>query len=174
MVRPSFIKSLNTDGECKMTIKDWLEEIICYNDFSCFIRRVIRFIKRLFRWIPVLWNQEEWDFGYTYDILKLKLQEIRKDIENDKIHTEDCIKEELEQIDSVLDHLDKFRHWEDYIDIPVPSEDFERYTPLEDGCYSVNITKEERKAYEKARKFEQKHYNAFWNELKKYSNNWWV
>lgn len=41
------------------------------------LRKFGRFIKRLFRWLPVLWRQEEWDSGYIYDILDVKLKELR-------------------------------------------------------------------------------------------------
>ena len=36
------------------------------------------------------------------------MKEIRKNIEQDTWHHPDCIKEELEQIDSCLDHFDKY------------------------------------------------------------------
>lgn len=172
MVRPSFIKSLKIDDD--MTIMDWVVEIFWYNQPMIFLRRFGRFIKRLFRWIPVLWKQEEWDFGYTYDILKLKLQEIRNDISKDTWHTEDCVKEELQQIDSVLDHLDKYRNWPDYIQIPNPPKGFQRTTPTKDGTYQLHFTEEEHKAYQKVHEFEEEHYNAFWDELKQNSGNWWT
>lgn len=174
MVRPSFIKSLCIDGDDKMTIKDWIIEIVCYNQPVIFLRRVCRFILRLFRWIPVLWKQEEWDFGYTYDILKLRLEELRKNISEDTWHTPECIEEELQQIDSVLDHLDKYRNWPDYIDIPNPPKDFERFTPRENGCSEMHFTEKEHEAYQKATKFEEEHYNAFWDELKEHCMNWWT
>lgn len=171
MVRPSFIKSLNIDGNDKMTIKDWVIEILWYNQPCIFLRRVGRFILRLIRWIPVLWNQEEWDFGYTYDILKHKIKEIRKCVSEDTWHTEECVKEELEQIDSVLTHLDKFRNWPDYIEVP---NTFEHWVDNEDGTKSLEFSEEEHEAYRKADKFEEEHYNAFWDELKKNSGNWWT
>lgn len=172
MVRPSFIKSLNVDD--KMTVKDWIVEIIWYNQPCIFLRRLGRFILRLFRWIPLLWNQEEWDFGYTYDILKHKIKEIRKCISQDTWHTSECVQEELEQIDSVLDHLDKYRNWTDYIEIPEPPEDFQRFTPCENGCSTMNFTDEEHEAYDKVHKFEEEHFNAFWDELKNHGGNWWT
>ena len=169
MVRPSFIKSLNTDN--KMTIKDWIVEIVWYNQPCIFLRRVGRFILRIIRWIPVLWKQEEWDFGYTYDILEHKIKEIRKCVSEDTWHTEDCVKEELEQIDSVLEHLDKFRNWPNYVEVPDPMN---RWVKNEDGTRTLEFTEEEHKAYQKANEFEEEHYNAFWDEMKKNSGNWWT
>ena len=63
-----------------MTFKDWVVEIMCFNSVSCFLRRLGRFILREVRWIPVLWNQEDWDFEYMYDLLEMKMKEIRKDM----------------------------------------------------------------------------------------------
>lgn len=169
MVRPSFIKSLNTEN--KMTIKDWIVEIVWYNQPCIFLRRVGRFILRIIRWIPVLWKQEEWDFGYTYDILEHKIKEIRKCVSEDTWHTEDCVKEELQQIDSVLEHLDKFRNWPSYVEVPDPMD---RWVKNEDGTSTLEFTEEEHKAYQKANEFEEEHYNAFWDEMKKNSGNWWT
>ena len=164
MVRPSFIKSLNIDGDSKMTIKDWIVEIVCYNEPVIFLRRIGRFLARLIRWIPVLWKQEEWDFGYTYDILEHKIKEIRKCVSEDNWHATECVEEELKQIDEVLSHLDKYRNWTDYIDIPEPPKDFVRWTDCEDGCKELHFTDEEHIAYDKAHKFEEENYNAFWDK----------
>lgn len=172
MVRPSFIKSLSVDSD--MTIKDWIEEIVWYNPVTIYLRKVGRFILRVIRWIPVLWKQEEWDFGYTYDILKHKILEIRKNIEKDTWHAKECVNQEIQEIDSVLDHLDKFLNWTSYIEIPEPPEDFQRMVPTEDGMYTMEFTDGEHKAYEEANKFEEEHYNAFWNELREHSGNWWT
>ena len=174
MVRPSFIKSLNIDGDDKMTIKDWIEELFYHEPFN-YIRRFGRFIARVIRWIPVLWKQEEWDFGYTYDILEHKIKEIRKCVSEDTWHTEDCVKEELQQIDSVLEHLDKFRNWTKYIDIPETPKDFEEF-PIDEetGLHRWECTQEQHEAYQKANEFEEEHYNAFWDEMKKNSGNWWT
>lgn len=172
MIKPSFIKSLNTDN--KMTIKDYITEIVFFNNFSCFLRKFCRFIKRMFRWIPVLWKQEEWDSHYIYDLLIFKIKEIRKSIEEDTWHHPDCIKEELKQIDSCLDHFDKYENWPDYIKVPEPPKDFQRFTPCEDGYEQLNFTDEEHEAYQKANEFEEEHFQAFWDEFVKYHRNWWT
>ena len=167
-----YIKSLKVDED--YTIKDKIEDLFLHNRLSIAIRKFIRFIKRLCRWLPILWKQEEWDFGYTYDIIKLKLQELRKNISEDTWHTSECVQEALRQIDSVLDHLDKYRNWTTYIEIPEPPKDFERFTTLPDGCSKMNWFDGEHEAYEKASEFETEHYNAFWDEMKQNSGNWWT
>lgn len=37
------------------------------------IRRFKRRIKNLFRWLPVIWKDEQWDYYYIFEILKHKL-----------------------------------------------------------------------------------------------------
>lgn len=162
------------DIDSDITIRDWLQEIIFHNDLVCFIRKVGRFILRVFRYLPVLWKQEEWDYRYIYDLMIFKIKEIRKNISEDTLHTEDCINEQLEQIDSCLAHFDKYENWTDYIEIPEPPEDFERWTDCEDGCKRLNFTDEEHEAYQKAHEFEEEHFKAFWDEFIKYHRNWWT
>ena len=168
MVRPSFIRELE---EKEMTIKDWIEEIICYNQPVIFFRKIGRFIIRLIRWLPVLYKQEEWDFGYIYPILELKIKELRKSISKDTWHVKEEVEKELEQIDEVLDYLDKYRHWEKYIEIPFISNSFELQ---ENGNYKLNLTEEQHKLYQKANEIEEYNFNKFWDKLKEYHTNWWT
>ena len=170
MVRPSFIKSLNSeDGNYKMSIKDHIVEILWYNEPCIFLRKVGRFILRLCRWVPLLWKQEEWDFGYTYEILELRLKELRKSLEEDTWHDPKEVEEAIEQINSCLGHMDNYLNWTDFIPIP----DGETWTKVEGG-FKLEFTPEQKEAFEKANKFEEEHYNAFWDELKKNSGNWWT
>lgn len=37
------------------------------------IRRIIRRIKNLLRWFPIIWNDEQWDHYFIFEILKHKL-----------------------------------------------------------------------------------------------------
>jgi hypothetical protein len=38
------------------------------------VRTWYRKIKNIIRWIPVLWKDGDWDYYYTFEILKTKLQ----------------------------------------------------------------------------------------------------
>lgn len=80
------------------------------------LRKVGRFVKRLYRWIPVLWKQEEWDYGYMYNILELKLKELLKCIQEDDLHVEAPICSR--QIKICLKYLDRYRNPDKYIKIP--------------------------------------------------------
>ena len=37
------------------------------------IKRIIRRTKNLFRWLPIIWEDEQWDYYHIFEILKHKL-----------------------------------------------------------------------------------------------------
>lgn len=169
MIRPSFIKSL---CNVKMTIKDYILEAIWYNSFSCFLRKVGRFILRLFRWLPVLWNQEEWDYEYIYDLLEMKMKELRKDMSKDTWHEQKGVQKRIKQIGICLKRLDMWRNWPEYYEYPTYDV---VHTPTKDGCYRLDYTSE---GNEKQRlgaiDFEQKNYDKFWKDFLAWHRGWWT
>ncbi len=128
------------------------------------LRKFGRFIKRLFRWLPVLWRQEEWDYGYIYDILDVKLKELRNCIAKDDIHADapTC----LRQINICLKYLDRYRNADNYIKFPDEKprivnnrlETSEEYTS---ACLRL---------YE----FEQGSRDKFWKRFVQWHSKWWV
>ena len=38
------------------------------------MKKIWNRIKNIIRWIPVLWNDRDWDYHYTFEILKTKLK----------------------------------------------------------------------------------------------------
>ena len=128
------------------------------------LRKFGRFIKRLFRWLPVLWRQEEWDYGYIYDILDVKLKELRDCIAKDDIHADapTC----LRQINICLKYLDRYRNADNYIKFPDEKprivnsrlETSEEYTAACLGLYE----------------FEQGSRDKFWKRFVQWHSKWWV
>ena len=51
------------------------------------IRRVIRRTKNLFRWLPVIWRDEQWDYHFIFEILKYKLTIMSEYIRKNGHHT---------------------------------------------------------------------------------------
>ena len=147
-MRPSFIKSL-TDSS--MTAKNYIVEFLLYNDFSIFLRRVGRFILRLFRWIPVLWNQEEWDYEYVYDLLEQKMHDLRNNMTKDIWHDQKEVQKGIKQIDICLMRLNRWRNWACFYDYPMD----------EAACKS-------------AIEFEQKNYDKFWKDFLAWHRGWWT
>ena len=169
MVKPSFIKAI--EGK-EMEIKDWVIEILWYNRLTSFLRKFGRFILREIRWVPVLWNQEEWDFSYMYDLLIMKMKELKADMSKDTWHDQHEVQRSIQQIDVCLARLDRYFNWPDYYDYPMDDVYSE---PTENGCYKMCYTSEENeKQRQGARVFEEKNYNKFWKDFLKWHQGWWT
>ena len=172
MVRPSFIKSLGIDGNFKMTIKDWVEELLFYNNLSISLRKFGRFIKRLWRWLPVLWNQEEWDYAYTYDLLIMKMKDLRENMSQDYWHDQKEVQRGIKQINICLERLDRYLNWPDHYDYPMEDIYSE---PTEDGfirmCYASEKNEKQRLG---AINFEEKNFRKFWKDFVKWHRGWWT
>ena len=169
MVKPFFIEALEDN---KMPVKDWLEEVPLHNSFSIFLRRIGRFILRLGRWLPVLWNQEEWDFAFIYDILIMKMKELRKNMSEDYWHDQKVVQRGIKRIDICLARLDRYLNWTRYYDYPM---DDIYYEDTENGCKIMCYASEEN---EKQRlgaiPFEEKNFKKFWKDFVKWHRGWWT
>lgn len=51
------------------------------------MKRLIKKIRNIIRWLPVLWKDEDWDYSFFYDILKFKIQNIAKHTKKYSQHT---------------------------------------------------------------------------------------
>ncbi len=47
------------------------------------IRFIFRKIKHFWQWAPIIWNDEDWDSGYLYEIMRFKIAKLRVDMEKD-------------------------------------------------------------------------------------------
>lgn len=169
MIRPSFIKRLNEE---KTAIKDWIEEVVIDNRVSSFVRRVARFMKRIWKWIPVLWNQEEWDYAYIYDLLIVKMKELRKSMSKDYWHDRKEVQRSIKQIDICLARLDRYLNWTEHYYYPM--EDI-YYESTDNGCvrmcYASEANEEQRSG---AIPFEEKNFTKFWKNFVKWHRGWWT
>lgn len=51
------------------------------------IRQIIRRTKNLFRWLPIVWQDEQWDHYYIFEILRHKLITMSEAIRKRDNHT---------------------------------------------------------------------------------------
>ena len=79
------------------------------------IKNKIRQIRKVLRWIPILWRDRDWDYYFVYEILKQKLIDTEAYIRKDGLHVfnehdADSIKTAIEMIEKVQTeyHLDKY------------------------------------------------------------------
>lgn len=128
------------------------------------LRKFGRFIKRLFHWIPVLWEQEEWDYVYIYDLLEVKLKELRKCIAEDDTHAD--IETSQRQINICLRYLDRYRNPEKYVKISDESPKFVNN--------KMETSEEFSKACVQSYNFEESSRDKFWKRFVQWHRNWWV
>lgn len=166
MVRKSFIKSLNDE---EMTLWETVVEYICYNPVVICLRKIGRFLLRLPRWLVVCWKTEAWDYEGIYYFLGMFLKDLHKAQKEDTWHVEHETKRRAQQIELVLAHLDRYMNWFDYYKWPEAI-----HTQNLDGTYSITYAPEDEKQCEYVHKMEEKHFNKFWDLLKKWHTGWWT
>lgn len=132
-----------------------------------YIRKLGRFLIRIINWLPLLWKQEDWDFEYIYDLLEFKLKEIRKCLEKDDLHIDSpkCVK----QISICLAYLDRYRHWEKYIDFPVEL----KLEKTDDGLLTLRTSTKEKALCKKITAFEKDNFDMFWKRFVQWHTRWW-
>ncbi len=54
----------------------------------CRIKFILRKIKHFWEWAPIIWNDEDWDACYLYEIMRFKIAKLRVDmVESDRHNT---------------------------------------------------------------------------------------
>ena len=120
------------------------------------LRKFGRFIKRLWRWVPVLWKQEDWDYDYLYEIMRIKMEELLKCLKEDNIHV--GADRRARQLSICLEYFKRMRTPEDYIDITSEDVSF-KDTP--DGFVEMKTTPYFNRQCKKCREFEKFNYDMF-------------
>ncbi len=90
--------------------------------------RLYKRVRNLIRWYQVIWNDQDWDYGFIYDILEFKLKNMLKDTET--WHMEDSrkvmIQEDIRICIKLIDAVktDKY-HTEmyDYVKVDIDFKD---------------------------------------------------
>jgi hypothetical protein len=71
------------------------------------IRSTIRSIKKLWRWIPIIYKDRDWDYWYIYEMLKCKLEDMENYIRRDGIHV--CNEHDANKIKTALRLLERIQ-----------------------------------------------------------------
>lgn len=168
-----------------------LQEIL--HQVKWWITGIVRKISRVFQYIPVVWNNEDWDYYYLFILLKYKLSRMRKAQEQDTWHSNSHVyAKQIKQCEYLLDRLAK----DEYL-FPLLDEHEKRwgkqdcwFTPVQDNDdYSTIHFKREKAVFEYDVKQERKEYmklikhsdylkkqdmDYFCKLLNKYSFHWWT
>lgn len=165
-MRKLYVKEINGD---KITMMDIIIDKLTYNPLVLFILKCLRFIKRLFIWIPLIWKQENWDIAYLYDLIEFKLKDILVALEDDNIHEEKGVKRRVRQVKICLAYLDRYRNWPKYYDYP----DVE-WVPTEHGCYTMKYKPGDKIKADECHDYEKFNYDMFWKRFMQWHQGWWV
>jgi len=129
-------------------------------------------VRRLIRWIPIIWRSHTWDWSYTAQILVHSLEELEKDLLNDPYHTQarkrakqlqvvkNCIKRIIEE-----DYCSK--EWDEY---------FKEYPPKFLRVGEISRAQVKRSIYlrDKEEKLRQLDEDLIIKYVKKYYRGWWT
>jgi len=160
-----------------------------------FIKRKYQQIRNILRWIPVLWNQFDFDYNYALDVFKFKLLNIADLLDSDKSH---CVgaKDRANRIRMVVRLMDKVYN-EDYgIEYQTKLEEiygkdaFEwNFIDTNDGTgssrlkYSYELTeskskikeidKVKQKLFEESRAKQERAHKLLWKLVEHNIRGWW-
>ena len=85
-----------------------------FNDITYPFRRLFRKIKNVFRWLPTIWKDEDFDYHFINEILIKKLEHTRDFFLSDRTHIMDA-KKVADEIQEAIDRLNMTRDsWEFY------------------------------------------------------------
>lgn len=157
-------------------------------------KRKYRQIKNVFRWLPKIWNQYDFDYGYSIDVFKFQLQKQAEYLESDKATTLSAknnasrirmvlrLMEKVYDEDYVLEYIDEFEkiYGKGSSDITSVSTDNPKLSRLV-SKYELSESKE------KIREMNQVHRNLFlksvekqkrahkllWDLIEHNIQNWW-
>lgn len=74
------------------------------------MKKLIWNIKNIIRWIPVLWNNWDWDYGFLYSIMLNKLNNMYDFFMSSSAMIADA-QETAEQIKYIIDRLDRLANY---------------------------------------------------------------
>jgi hypothetical protein len=138
----------------------------------CFFRKIGRFIGKMPAYLKLLWRDEDWDYSFLLDMMRLKLTRMKKEHEEDEIHAGNL--KRAREIAIIIGHLDrytdiyKYTNSEDYDIWFEKCEDHEGFSTLKS-----NRSKRGDFLAERQRKLEEWHYNEFFRKLQKQLTRFW-
>jgi hypothetical protein len=153
--------------------------------------KIYRKIKRLIRYIPVLWKSEDFDYHYSLELFKMKLEDIASFLESDRTwsatakHDASRIRMTLRLMDKVYDEeysMEYLRELEDLYgpDINnlriVKSDKEDSHTlkyPWQDMENSYEIRERRDKLWIKSYEKQKRAHKLLWKLVEHNIQHWW-
>ena len=87
------------------------------------IKSKIKRIQNVLRWIPIIWNDRDWDYYHIYEILKQKLKHVEQHtVKNGNFVDSD---KDIQNLRTAIDMIDKVQN-EYYLEKYLSSPDWEK------------------------------------------------
>ena len=156
-----------------------------------FLRRFIYKIVQICQWLPIIWNDEDWDFEYLLVLIQYKLKRMKACLWNNRIIEHKELKDTIIDMNKCISAIDEYENAHEiyeelYENCPVnighrsePSKEYDECMTL----VSINLdtgndlTDEENHAYcewiRNVHEFEQKKWEEIWNRLKENAQKFW-
>ncbi len=129
---------------------------------------MLKKIKKLIEWLPIIWKDEDWDFAYLLILIKYKLSRMEKIIGSNKSFAAQWEDRKLELVKAQL-------LISNYQDDPVDEWilHFNRWHGPELGFKDCDNAKACHKANTASYKRERRNWASIWNHISKYGEGWW-
>ncbi len=72
-------------------------------------------IKRIIRWLPILWNDRDWDSAFLFKIMSFKIKQMHEHFEREKRH--ECWNRDVRRMKVAQQLLDRFTDNDFYWDL---------------------------------------------------------
>lgn len=70
------------------------------------VKRKLWQIKNVIKWLPIIWNQFDFDYRYAIDVFKFQLQKTSDYLNSDKAYTK-CAKNNSKRLQTIINLMDK-------------------------------------------------------------------
>lgn len=132
-----------------------------------FFRSIHIGIKNIFKYLPIIWNDRDWDYEYCVKLLRFKLKNMSKYLKEEDILFE--VDRICEEIDTTVEYID---NWLNAYDI-YENDNQELLQQLRDEHNSYEHNKLEKEYCTKCYEFEEEQWSKIWLSINKNMQGWW-
>ncbi len=152
------------------------------------IIQLLKRIKRVVEYIPIIWKTHDWDHGYSLQIYAYSLKRLKKSIENGyglnrekdarRLQTVICLIERIRNYEELMNSRDRLldKEFGSSRMVMEPSEDFVGYDTIKEGNPNRNTPEYRARLKQYTRevaKLHKKDYVLLAKYLSKYSDSFW-
>ncbi len=130
------------------------------------VQKLLKFPIRLVQYSPILFHDQDWDYGYMINIIVFKLKRMRSCLEKSTISDHSL---SITQINETIEH---FRyHLEP--ERGVPEQEVRNLLDCINENGVLEFNSEEKAYFDKLNEKEQESWEKAWNNIRMYGQNWW-